>query len=208
MSAPMEGPQQDGAPDPGGRVGEVVRSSSTEFETECYRLNCAPPIGALVACGEDDLIFGVVADSVTESLDPSRTPVPKGADLATESEVYSTNPQLSRLLATRFTSVAVGHLDAGVIRWRLAPSSPRILSFVRVCSGDEVRDFSASVAFLPDLLGTRVGSPDQVAAAFIRRAAASHPEPREFIVRAGKELAVRLPGQLRRVAAILRMAAE
>ena len=208
MTTPMEGPQSDGTPGLGERVGEVVRSSSTEFETQCYRLNCAPAIGALVACGEHDQIFGVVADSVTESLDPSRTLVPKGADLATESEVYSANPQLSRLLATRFTSIAVGHLDAGVIRRRLAPSPPRILSFVRVCSGDEVRDFSASVTFLPDLLGTRVGSPDQVVAAFVRRAAAAHPEPQEFIVRAGKELAGRLPGQLRRLEAILRMAAE
>lgn len=208
MSTLVEGPQPDGAPGFGGRVGEVVRSSSTEFETQCYRLNCAPAIGALVACGEDDQIFGVVADAVTESLDPSRTLVPKGAELATESEVYSANPQLSRLLATRFTSVAVGHLEAGVIRRRLAPSPPRILSFVRVCSVEEVRDFTASVAFLPDLLGTRVGSPDQVAAAFIRRAAAAHPRRQEFIVRAGKELAGRLPGQLRRVAAILRMAAE
>ena len=208
MSTPVEGPQPDGTPGFGGRVGEVVRSSSTEFETQCYRLNCAPAIGALVACGEDDQIFGVVADSVTESLDPSRTLVPKGAELATESEVYSANPQLSRLLATRFTSVAVGHLEAGVIRRRLSPSPPRILSFVRICSVEEVRDFTASVAFLPDLLGTRVGSPDQVAAAFIRRAAAAHPRQQEFIVLAGKELAGRLPGQLRRVAAILRMASE
>ena len=204
----MDGSDTDGTPARGGRVGEVVRSSSTEFETQCYRLNCSPAIGALVACGEEDQVFGVVADSVTESLDPSRTLVPKGADLAAESEIYSANPQLSRLLATRFTSVAVGHLDAEVIRWRLAPSPPRILSFVRVCTGEELRDFSASVAFLPDLLGARVGSPDQVAAAFIRRAAAAHLEPQEFIVRAGKELAGRLPGQVRRVAAILRMASE
>ena len=190
----------------GGRLGEVVRSSSTEFVTQCYELNRSPSMGSLVTCGEVSQIFGVVGEVATESLDTTRPLVPKGRDLDTEAEVYSANPQLSRLLTTRFTSITVGHAEAGSISWRLAPNPPRPLSFVRECTDEELRAFSASVSFLPGLLSSRVGSPDQVTGAFIRHAASAHPDPEEFVVRAGRELAGRLPGQLRRVAAIIGMA--
>ncbi len=189
-----------------GRVGEVVRASTTEFETECYELYASPPLGALVICGEEIPVFGIVADSVTESLDPTRPPAPRGASMASEREVYIDNPQLSRLLATRFVSVAVGHMDGSDIRWRLAASPPRILSFVRVCDDDETHDFSVNVGFLPRLLDARIGSPDEFVAAYLRRSAAVHSDPEAFVVRAGKELAGMLPGQLRRVTAILRTA--
>lgn len=202
----MASPNKTPSPSTGDRVGEVIHASTTEFVTECYELYASPALGALVVCGEANPVFGVVADSVTESLDPTRPPAPRGADMATEREVYADNPQLSRLLATRFTSVAVGHTQGTEIRWRLAPTPPRILAFVRVCDDDQVRDFSAEVSFLPRLLDARIGSPDEFAAAYIRRAAATHSDPETFIVRAGKELTGRLPGQLRRVTAILRTA--
>ncbi len=189
-----------------GRIGEVVRASTTEFETECYELYQSPALGSLVLCGETAPVFGIVADSVTESLDPTRPPAPRGAGMATESDVYADNPQLSRLLATRFTSLTVGHLDGTDIRWRLAPNPPRILSFVRLCDDDETRDFSAEVSFLPRLLDARVGSPDEFVGAYLRRSAAVHADPEAFVIRAGKELAGMLPGQLRRVTAILRTA--
>jgi len=189
-----------------GRVGEVVRASTTEFETGCYELYQSPPLGALVVCGEETPIFGVVADSLTESMDPTRPPAPRGAGMASEREVYDDNPQLSRLLSTRFTSLAVGHMSGSDIRWRLAPNPARILSFVRICDDDETRDFSAEVGFLPRLLDARVGSPDEFVAAYLRRCAAVHSDPESFVIRAGKEIAGMLPGQLRRVSAILRTA--
>ena len=188
------------------RLGEVVRASTTEFETECYELYQGPALGSLVLCGTENPVFGIVADSVTENLDPTRPPAPRGAGMATESEVYADNPQLARLLATRFTSLAVGHMDGSEIKWRLAPSPPRILSFVRLCDDDETRDFSAEVSFLPRLLDARVGSPDEFVGAYLRRSAAVHADPESFVIRAGKELAGMLPGQLRRVTAILRTA--
>ena len=196
----------NGTPTGTGRVGEVVRASTTEFETECYRLYESPPLGSLVACGQSGVVFGVVADAVTESLDPTRPPAARGEGMASEREVYDENPQLDRLLATRFTSVTVGHLEGSEIRWRLAPQPPRILSFVRVCDDDETRDFSAGVDFLPRLLDARVGSADEFVAAYLRRSAATHRDPDAFIVRAGRALAGSLPGQLRRVTAILRTA--
>lgn len=188
------------------RVGEVIHASTTEFVTECYTLYDNPPIGCLVECGEDNPVFGVVADSVTESIDPTRPPAPKGKDMSSEREIYSENPQLSQLLATRFTSIIVGYVNESEIKWHLSPKPPRILSFVKICSTDQARDFSVDVGFLPRLLDSSVGSPDEVVAAYIRHAAEFQTSSEEFVIRAGKELTERMPGQLRRVSAIIRTA--
>ena len=154
------------------RVGEVVRASTTEFETQCYDLYDAPSLGCLVKCGVASPVYGIVANVSTESLDPVRPPVPRGAAEESEDAVYWNNPQLKRLLATRFQSVAVGHFADGEVRRYLGPSPPRILSFVHTCDTDEVRAFSESLEFLPVLLGSPTGPQDEVIASFLGRPAA------------------------------------
>ena len=186
------------------RVGEVVEATTTLFTTQCYRLYEAPPLGSLVRSGDDSPVYGIVSEVATQSMDPARHPIARGQDEDTEEGVYLSNPQLSRLLHTEFSSTVVGHQTDGRLRRYLAPLPPRIYSFVYQCSGEELRTFSTSLEFIPYLLAAPIGAPDDTIASFLRRASGHHPEPERFLIDAGKELAILLGDQLQRLNNVLR----
>ena len=185
-------------------VGEVVQASTTEFAGQCHRLYEAPPLGALVRCGGDSPIYGVVGEVTTQSLDPGRRPIAMGQDEETEEAVYLDNPQLSRLLSTEFRALVVGYRVDGKLNRFLAPQPPKIHSFVYECDSPEVLEFSGALDYLSILLASPVGSPDDVTASFLRQASLAHPEPSKFLVDAGKEMAGLLGGQLQRLNGLLR----
>ena len=193
-----------------GRLGEVIESSTSEFTAQCYRLYDAPDIGSLVLCGEETPTYGIVCEATTQSIDPGRASVPRGLNANIEADVFSSNPQIERLLFTKFRAVIVGHCegmgcqDGSGIRRYPPLSAPRIYSFVRECDATEVGEFSSSHEFLNILLDTPIGSQDHVIASFLRRASAAHPDAHEYLVDAGKSLASVLSGQLPRLSSILR----
>ena len=112
------------------RIGEVVEASTAEFTAQCYRLYDAPAIGSLVICGEQAQAYGVVCAASTQSIDPGRAAIPRGEYASTEEEVLSSNPQIERLLHTKFRAVIVGYRDAGAIR-RYPPAERAADVFVR-----------------------------------------------------------------------------
>ena len=185
------------------RLGEVVESSTAQFAAQCYRLYEPPALGELVRVGSPP-IYGVVYQVATQPAEPGRRVTARGADAASEDDVYRDNPQLSRLLHTYFHALIVGSTDESGPRHRLPPTLPRIHAFVRACSPEEVAEFTSSADFLHILLGSNVPMVDEVVAACLRRAAACHPNPGAFLVRAGKALVVELTGQLPRLNAVLR----
>ena len=187
------------------RFGEVVEASTTGFAVQCYRLYDAPPVGSLVRCGEAGAVYGVVCQIENRSMDPARHPIPRGADEASEEAVYLSNPQLERLLCTELRCAVVGYREDGDIRRESAPLPPRIHSFVYLCDGPGLREFSGALDFLPTLLEARgVGVRDDVIASFLRRASLSHEEPRHLLVEAGRELATLLGGDLPRLNGLLK----
>ena len=188
----------------GPRLGEVVEATTTEFTTQCYRLYEAPPLGSLVRSGDANPIYGIVYEVATRSMDPARHPIPRGGDEDTEEEVYLNNPQLNRLLLTEFKSMVVGYQSDGGLRRYLAPLPLRIHSFVYQCEGEELREFSDSLDFLPIILSAPISAQDDVIASFLRQASESHPDPQRFMIGAGKELAVYFAGQLQRLNNVLR----
>ena len=186
------------------RLGEVIEGSTTEFQTHCYDLYAAPPLGSLVRCGDRDSIYGIVCNVSTQSIDPSRHAIPRGRDAQNEDEIYQDNPQLNRLLYTQFQAVIVGYNDGETTRRYLPPFPPRIHSFVYQCESEEVRAFSESLDFLPVLLSAPIDAQDDVIASFLRIAGACHDDGREFLVNAGKALAALMAGQLPRLNNVLR----
>jgi hypothetical protein len=187
------------------KIGEVIEASTGEFVAECYELHSPPPLGSLVRTGDGEVdIFGVVRNAATESIDPGRRPLARGRDEADEENIYRQNPQLSRLLRTTFDTVVVGHGEGDGLRHYLAPRPPRVHSFVYLCERDETRRFTQSLDFLTLLLNGRPGPTDEVVSACLRLASAAHEDRHVFLVRAGKELAVLLGGELNRLNAILR----
>ena len=193
------------------RLGEVVEASTTQIIAQCYDLYTAPPLGSLVTCGmsdvaggDGDMIYGIVCEVSTRSIDPGRRPIARGRDEDDEDAVYEANPQLSRLLSTEFRALVVGHRRAGVLyRW-LAPLPPRIHSFVYACSDDDLREFSSALDFAPILLSAPIVATDDVLAAFLKTASAVHRDPGRFLVSAGRQLTPLLGGELQRLNGILR----
>ena len=186
------------------RVGEIVEASTSEFTVECYRLYDSPSLGALVRTGDDRPIYGIICEVTTRSMDPARRPIARGREEETEADVYLSNPQLSRLLRTEFRSLVVGHQDDGNVIRHLAPLPPRIHSFVYRPDDEELRSFSSSLEFMPILLAAPTGAHDEIISSFLQQASASHPNPKQFLVSAGKELAVLMSGQMQRLNNVLR----
>jgi len=187
------------------KIGEVIESSTGQFVAECYELHSPPPLGSLVKTSDGDVeIYGVVCNAATESVDPGRRPIARGKEEATEEGIYRQHPQLSRLLRTTFDILVVGHGQVKNIHHYLPPRPPRVHSFVYLCETDEVRRFTQSLDFLPILLGTKSGPVDEIVSACLRQASSAHDDKRAFLVKAGKELAVLLSGDLNRLNAILR----
>ena len=186
------------------RIGEVIEASTVEFTAQCYRLYDAPAIGSLVICGAQTPTYGVVCEATTQSIDPGRAAIPRGIGASTEEEVLSSNPQIERLLHTKFRAVVVGYREEDAIRRYPPLSAPRMYSFVRECNAAELVEFSRSHEYLPLLLNAPMNAQDHVVASFLRHASAAHPDGHEYMVSAGKSLATALPGQLPRLSSILR----
>ena len=186
------------------RIGEVIEASTTEFTAQCYRLYEAPAVGSLVLCSEQTPVYGIVCEAITQSIDPGRAAIPRGMDAERESDVFGMNPQIERLLHTKFRAVIAGHREGHLVLRSPPLSPPRMYSFVRECDSAEIAEFSGSHEFLVTLLNAPVNAGDHVIASFLRQASATHADPHEYLVGAGKSLATSLTGQLQRLSGILR----
>lgn len=185
------------------RVGEVISANSNSFVAQSYQLYCAPAIGQFVRAGSP-AIYGVVCQVRTEPLDPSRPVLARGEYAATEEEIYRDNPQISRLLTSRFETLIVGHQAEELFYQHLPPLPPRVHSFVHTCSPDEVSVFAENLDFLHLLIRAGAAASDEVIGACVIAASAASPDRQAVMVRAGRVLATELSGDLPRINAILR----
>jgi hypothetical protein len=188
------------------KIGEVVETSNSEFLVQCYELDGAPPLGSMVkARGKGGEIYGIVYVSATHSVEPGRRITVRGKSHSTESDVFKANPQLAKLLCSDFKVLVVGHSGDKKVYQYLPPSPASIYAFVHSCTSEEVKVFTQSLDFLNLMIESRLTvSPDEVIAAFLRYASRTHPEPEEFLVKAGKELAWTLSNDIRRLDSILK----
>ncbi len=184
------------------RFGEVVEASLERLVGQCHRLYDAPPLGRLVRAG--DTVYGVVQDVATTALDPTRRVIARGADAASEDEIYREHPQLERLLRTDVALAVVGHREGGEVCQYLPPLPPRIHTFLHLCPPEEIRAFMTKFDFLPLLV--RVGQPgaDDLVAAVLRQASMAFDAPHDFLISGGRALAALLSRDTVRLNAVLR----
>jgi hypothetical protein len=187
------------------RVGEVIEASTTDFVAQCYELYQSPPLGSLVKTGDSGMdLYGIVYHATTTSFEPGRRPIARGKDETSEKAIYKSSPQLLKLLKSEFWAVMVGHREGDSWHHYLPPKPARIHSFVYLCPTPEMKEFSQSFQFLNILLNTRLPvSPEELIAACLRQMSQAHEDPRAFLVKAGKELAVSLGSNLNQLKAIL-----
>jgi hypothetical protein len=186
-------------------VGEVIEASTTDFVAQCYELYQSPPLGSLVKTRDAGVeLYGIVYNAATTSLEPGRRPIARGKDETTEEEIYQASPQLLKLLKSEFGAVMVGHKQDD--RWHhyLPPKPARIHGFVYLCPPQEVKEFSQSLAFLNILINTRLPvSTDELIAASLREMSQVYEDRHDFLVAAGKELAILLSSNFNQLKAIL-----
>ena len=185
------------------RVGEVVESATDRCTVQCYQLYQAPPLGTLVMT-RSPAVYGVVSRISTESLYPGRPVVARGEDEETEEGIYRANPQLTRLLCTRFEATILGYAENGTVRHGLPPLPPPVHAFAHRCIDDEVRKFTQSLDFLALLLEGQPMWADEIASAMLVKAADARTDRGSFLLTAGKALAARLASDLPRLDRILR----
>ena len=185
------------------RVGEVVEANSASFTAQCYNLYDAPPLGCIVRAGSPD-IYGVVCRVATEPLDSSRPVLARGESAETEEEVFRENPQLTRLLTSRFEALISGHRDREFHHQYLPSLPPPVHSFVYICDTQEVARFTSQLDLLRLLLNSGPPMADEVLGACLRGASIAHADPEAFLIRAGKALAAELAGDLPRLNSILK----
>ncbi len=196
----------------GDRVGEVIESGSTGFVAQAYELHSPPSLGSLVKVkGGQGEILAVVSSAETSSIQPGRTPVARGQDDASEEELRANNPQLEKLLSTTFTGLILGHVVHGPdgangvrVYHRLPPHPPKIHAFVLSCDTDEVARFTQQTDYLPLLVSSATDTRDELITACIRSLGQAHAQPREYLIRVGKELSLLLAGEPQRLSAILK----
>ena len=185
------------------RIGEVIAADSRSVTGQCYYLYGAPPLGSLLRVGEPG-VFAVVQGIRTEPLDTSRPVLARGSSAGTIEEIYNSNPQLEKLLTTRFEAMVVGHERVGQYLQLLPATPPRIHSFVDTCPPAVVEAFTSELDFVRFLVNTNQPLGDEVVVSCLREAASCRTDKEGFIMRAGRALGQEMPGESARLSAILR----
>jgi hypothetical protein len=188
-------------------IGQVVRADIAAFTAGCP-LHQTPPLGSLLKVTDSGVVFAVVGDARTESID-GRPPVARLSG-ETDLEAYlEKHPHLRHLLQTTCDAVVVGHEDGSQVRHYLPSAPAPLFAPVRLCPPEETARFSQELDFLKLLLASPAHA-DEMTAACLRLAAAAHAsatdggDGRAFLVRAGKELARLLGAEPQRLTSILR----
>ena len=98
----------------------------------------------------------------------------------------------------------MGHGQGDKLYHYLPPTPARIHSFVYQCTPEEIKEFGQSFDFLNILINASLPvSTEELIAATLRQMSQAYEDQKTFLVAAGKELAVRLSGDLGQLKAIL-----
>ena len=185
------------------RVGEVIESDTYSVMAQCYELYMAPPIGSVIAIGTPP-VYAIVNLIKTEPLDPSRPILARGKNSESESQVYADNPQIPRLLATRFEGFLIGYQEEEMDKAYLPPVPPIIHSFIYTCDSESIKRLTSDLDFLRSMISQAAVVSDEVIAAFVRNGAKYQEESSDYLLAAGRVLAEELAGDFPRLNSILR----
>ena len=187
------------------RFGEVVEASVDGIVGQCDRLFDPPPLGAIVRAGDLSIgIYGVITDSETVPLDPTRRIIARGAELESDEQVYKENPQLNRLMRTDVKIATVGYRINGELAYYLPPYPCKIHTSIHLCSTLEIQEFNQSMNYLSSLTKANTNHSEDVIAAVIKYASKEHDFPSEFVFNAAKEVALILGSDTQRLSEILK----
>jgi hypothetical protein len=157
---------------------------------------------------EGHAVYGFVYEIRTGSREPGGRAVVRGRTYSGrelyDDEIYHENPDLAEVLQTEFAALTVGFVEGGRIYQYLPPQPPPVHYSVYACTPAEQLAFSdCSDCFRTILFSPQLPN-DELLAAAVRAAARARPDGRDYLVRAGRELASLLKDDYDRLTAILR----
>lgn len=153
---------------------EVIESSLQSWLAQSWQWNYFPPFGTLVHIQQSNrIVFGIVHQVQTGSMDPTRYPFPYQK---TEEELLREQPQIFEFLKTTFSCVTIGYQEKGTIVYQLAPEPPKIHAFVSHVDAALSKQFFAHDAYLHCLFGlsAQIFNLDELLLALLQQQAALH----------------------------------
>jgi len=131
---------------------EVIESSLYGFLAQSWDANTLPLFGSLMAIRTPErLLFGVVHQIQTGSMDPGRHPF---AYQKTHEELRKEQPQIFEFLKTTFACLIIGHKNnMGKISYLLAPEPAKIHTFVYPLSLEINKQFFMRTQYMHALFG-------------------------------------------------------
>jgi hypothetical protein len=150
----------------------------------------------------DSLVIGLIYDISIQDDEFARQ---VAASDAAPAEVLA-DGQANRQVPVEFSALAVGYRAGEAFHHRLPPQPPLTLAPIRRMGQDDVRAFTASLDFLPLVLGTQQVPADHLIAASLQLAAEARPlsERRPFLVEAGRACARLMADDLPQLQNLLR----
>lgn len=197
----------DQLPEVDDMVGRVLRASTRGFScgTHSARIDARHDFGALVkapiANERDVFAIGVIyAVEIKDDLLISELVMAEAVD-----PNVLRDQRENRIIPVEISVLNVGYQFAGGVVHSLPPRPPMSLSPVRLCDVQEVFDFTSTPDFFRLILNASEVPSDDLLAAVLRYAAgAVHPDERyAFLVKAGRQIANLLSGDMKRLASIL-----
>lgn len=125
---------------------EVIESSLHGWLAQSWQWNTFPSFGSLVIVETKmRILFGIVHQIQTGSMDPIRYPFPYQK---TEEELLEEQPQIFEFLKTTFSCLTIGYQEKSRLFYLLAPEPPQIHSFVGPASQEQSCHFFSNNHYL------------------------------------------------------------
>lgn len=135
---------------------EIIESSLHNWLAQSWQWNNFPASGSLVTIqAKKYLLFGIVYQVQTGSMDPIRYPFPYKK---TEEELLQEQPQIFEFLKTTFSCLSVGYSvfaeatsdkkDENKIYYQLPPQPAQIHAFVQPTSRQQYQEFFKDTDYL------------------------------------------------------------
>lgn len=183
----------------------VLRSSTAEFAVGCRVLYPDIPIfGNFVKARvqKDIEVYGIIYNVLIED-DPLAREL---AGLSDVTDEYIEDQRQNRQVPIEVSVLVVGYNRDGKIYHHLPPQPPLTLNNIDPCEKEEVVKFTEKFDFFRTVLNRKEICPDEVLAASLRFAATCRDdmnERRQFMIKAGRELAKLLNNDLVRLNGLL-----
>lgn len=183
----------------------VLRSSTTEFAVGCRVLSPNIPVfGSFVKARvqKDIEVYGIIYNVLIED-DPLARELAGSSDVTEE---YIEDQRQNRQVPIEVSVLVVGHRRAEHLYHYFPPQPPLTLNNIYLCDPAEVVAFTEQFDYFRTVLNRKEICPDEVLAASLRFAASCRDdmnERRQFMIRAGRELARLLNNDLVRLDGLL-----